>query len=151
MGKIVLNPWTNLRGEPKTSKTEYHKQWSRKNRDKGLCNCGLEPVPNRKYCAKCQARQKEYGRKQKRELLAAYGGKCECYGGCAVNEPDFLSIDHVNNDGKEHRRRLGAASAVYRDLKRRGYPKDGYRLLCFNCNFARAKFGNCPHERSSEI
>ena len=33
-------------------------------------------------------------------------------------------------------------------LKRQGWPKDGYQLLCANCNQGRARNGGvCPHGR----
>jgi hypothetical protein len=35
-------------------------------------------------------------------------------------------------------------------LKRRGYPQEGYTILCFNCNLSRGFFGYCPHERALE-
>jgi len=35
-------------------------------------------------------------------------------------------------------------------LKDDGYPKDKYRLLCYNCNLARAHFFRCPHELKAQ-
>lgn len=36
-------------------------------------------------------------------------------------------------------------SHVYADLRRRGWPQEGYRLLCWNCN-AMTRYGRtCPH------
>src|ERR1700676_3436135 len=37
----------------------------------------------------------------KQMIMKAYGGKCEC---CGENEMLFLSVDHINCDGAEHRR-----------------------------------------------
>jgi hypothetical protein len=31
------------------------------------------------------------------------------------------------------------------DLKRQGWPKDGYTVLCLNCNIAKGATGTCPH------
>src|SRR5215831_5285773 len=37
--------------------------------------------------------------------ILAYGGyRCAC---CGVDEPMFLTIDHLNNDGTSHRRQIG--------------------------------------------
>ena len=36
------------------------------------------------------------------KLIKGYGGKCAC---CDNNEPCFLTIDHINNDGADERRR----------------------------------------------
>lgn len=32
-------------------------------------------------------------------------------------------------------------------LKKMGFPKDAFRLLCFNCNMGR-RLGPCPHEEN---
>lgn len=86
------------------------------------------------------ARIKRYRNKLKTGVITAYGGKCSC---CGELHPDFLTVDHVNNDGKKHR---ASVTSVYRDLRNRGYPS-GYTILCFNCNIARSLFGTCPHQR----
>lgn len=59
---------------------------------------------------------------------------------------DFLTIDHINGNGKEHRRRIGTGSAVlYYWLIRNNFPP-GFQVLCFNCNQAKAwNRGICPH------
>lgn len=83
-----------------------------------------------------------------KEIVEAYGGKCQC---CGEDTLMFMTIDHIFNDGAKHRKRLGFPSKagihIYRELKRLGYPKDRYRLLCFNCNCGRARNGGtCPHQ-----
>jgi predicted HNH restriction endonuclease len=30
-------------------------------------------------------------------------------------------------------------------LKRQGFPKDEFQLLCSNCNQAKHRYGQCPH------
>ena len=76
------------------------------------------------------------------EIVAAYGGKCEC---CGETEPRFLTIDHVAGDGGGQNR-LARGNKLYRQLKAAGFPKAGLRLLCFNCNCSKGQFGTCPHE-----
>ena len=79
----------------------------------------------------------------KLEIVEAYGGECVC---CGEKHFEFLTIDHINGDGAEHRRQLGGDHrAVYRDIKRRHFPKDQFRLLCLNCNLALGMYGYCPH------
>ncbi len=97
-----------------------------------------------------RARQREIQRKCeakiKAEMIATYGSKCSC---CGITEPEFLTLEHVNRDGAAHRKSLnsGGGSSVWRDLKKRGWPKDGFTLLCWNCNCA-TRFGQpCPHTR----
>lgn len=82
--------------------------------------------------------------KAKLATLAAYGDKCAC---CGEAHYQFLTIDHVNNDGAEHRRtnNVSGAMGMYLWLKRNGYPKD-FQVLCMNCNCAKAWFGVCPHQ-----
>ena len=89
----------------------------------------------------------------KAELIAAYGGRCVC---CEETAPAFLTLDHTNRDGKQHRAQFGGrgiatAKQIYADLKRRGWPQDGYRLLCMNCNFATRYGQPCPHRVSTYV
>lgn len=81
-------------------------------------------------------------KKLKLQVFAAYGNKCVC---CGETAEPFLTIDHEKRDGKEHRKVVGAAG-LYRWLKKNNFPKEGFRLLCMNCNFA-IRFGDpCPHQ-----
>lgn len=92
----------------------------------------------------------ELSRQRRQEItlqtFAAYGNKCSC---CSESNPIFLTIDHINNDGSKERKAMGNRSGIhlYRSLYKRGFPKEGYRLMCFNCNLGRARNGGiCPHE-----
>lgn len=79
----------------------------------------------------------------KLEMIKAYGGECAC---CKETIPHFLSLEHTRGDGAEHRKKVGDnAQAQLVDLKRRGWPKDGYTVLCLNCNIAKGATGTCPH------
>ncbi len=42
--------------------------------------------------------------KMKRYILTVYGGRCEC---CGEEEIGFLTIDHIDGKGAEHRREIG--------------------------------------------
>lgn len=69
---------------------------------------------------------------------------------CDVTEPDFLTIDHVNGGGRQHRISIGKSGGdFYAWLVRNNYPK-GFQVLCFNCNCAKGFFGKCPHEDSKK-
>jgi hypothetical protein len=70
----------------------------------------------------------KYGRKLKREMIDAYGGKCAI---CGENHFEFMTIDHINGGGTQHRKQIGTMNQW---LKKQGWPKDEFRLLCFNCN-----------------
>lgn len=77
------------------------------------------------------------------QVINAYGGKCAC---CGETEPKLLTIDHVNNDGAEHRRKLNIKGGwvFYSWIIKNNFPKN-LQLLCFNCNCAKGFFGKCPH------
>jgi hypothetical protein len=83
----------------------------------------------------------------KRKLVDGYGGKCTC---CGESEIVFLSIEHVNRDGAEHRKKMkGSSTSIYREAIRQGFPSK-YTILCMNCNYAK-RFGNvCPHQAAKE-
>lgn len=92
-------------------------------------------------------RTKRYRVKLKTQIIQGYGGACTC---CGETAPEFLTLDHVNNDGKAHRialygKNASATVAVYRHVRDAGFPPD-YTVLCFNCNIARSLFGVCPHQ-----
>ena len=81
-------------------------------------------------------------RDRKRKLVIAYyGGKCVC---CGESEYAFLSLDHVANDGAEHRRRERCVDTAIWALKN-GCP-DILQILCYNCNNAKSTHGICPHQ-----
>ena len=72
--------------------------------------------------------------KLKLDVIKGYGGKCEL---CGEDNPHYLSIDHVSGNGAEERRKgEGAGTNLYKKLRDNNYPKDNYRLLCYNCNCA---------------
>ena len=80
--------------------------------------------------------------------LVAYGGeppRCACCGEWRV---EFLTLDHSDRRGAEHRRELRAAHLnIWEWCRREGYPADrGLRVLCANCNTATAYRRACPHE-----
>lgn len=89
----------------------------------------------------------------KHEALAHYCGgivRCQC-AGCNVTIEKFLTLDHINNDGAEHRKQLSgngknkAWVPMYTWARKNGYPSI-FRVLCYNCNCGRhLNKGVCPH------
>jgi hypothetical protein len=118
-------------------------------------NCGLkfESPRNRKYCDFCKEdllreRGREFRADLKKEFLAAYGARCQCPCGCEVTEPDYLGLGHTFGGGTSHRQEVGGAGYLtYKALKDLGWPKDLYRIECWNCNMSRNFFGRCPREK----
>jgi hypothetical protein len=91
-----------------------------------------------------RARNRRYTLKLRQDVLKAYGSRCAC---CGETEPIFLEVDHIDNDGAEHRRQLGSKK-LYLWLKKNDYP-DNFQLLCCNCNKGKYLNGGiCPHEDS---
>lgn len=82
--------------------------------------------------------------KLKQIVISHYGGSCRCCGEAGI---EFLTIDHVDGNGAEHRKEIGVRGrAIYRWLRQNGYP-GGFQVLCFNCNIARHWNGGvCPHQ-----
>jgi hypothetical protein len=117
----------------------------------GLCwKCGKPNTSSNKTCPECiekSVERQRVGRQELRdEVFAAYGGYvCAC---CGETNPGFLQLDHMHNDGREHRRSVGV-SGVYRDLRDRGFPP-GFQVLCSNCNWGKSQNGGvCPHHNKT--
>lgn len=100
--------------------------------------------------------QKVYRQEKKRELqvkrivyykqirldgIAEYGGRCAC---CGEARHEFLTLEHINGRSDETVRKTG--QKAWSRLKTLGWPKDGYQVLCFNCNCAKGIYGVCPHQ-----
>jgi len=83
--------------------------------------------------------------KKKKAVFDYYGWECKC---CGETIPQFLTIDHVNNDGakvKKYGKRL-SGHILYHEIIKENFPSK-YRILCWNCNSGRhMNKGVCPHE-----
>ena len=113
-----------------------------------LCNnCNLKSRDNSRPSTKTTQQERLRGKrtrtKLKRNVIENYGGHCKCCNACDL---DVLSIDHINNNGAEHKKQIGNVP-LYRWLKRNEYP-DGYQVLCMNCNVAKWIYGYCPHVKA---
>lgn len=109
----------------------------------GVCVLCGKGKPHRSFvmCAECH--QKRNSRKS--TVLEHYGGCCRCCGETIV---DFLELDHVNNDGGQHRKhlKLSGGDSFYRWVINEGFP-DQFQILCSNCNKGKYRNGGvCPHE-----
>lgn len=145
---LKMRDWieTDKGKEYKESRKQYMKDWRAKNPEKKT------------------AIQKRSYRKARFEVLQHYSGKeipeCSC---CQETQFEFLQIDHINNDGAEHRREIGMTQSdtnqmkkegrkssiggngfVYW-LKKNGHP-EGFQVLCANCHAGKTSLGTCPHK-----
>jgi len=54
---------------------------------------------------------------------------------CGENHIEFLCIDHIDDNGADHRREIGnGGGRIYRYLINNNFP-EGYQVLCNNCNY----------------
>lgn len=94
---------------------------------------------------KRNATSRRYYRNLRDQVLNRYGAMCSC---CGESDKTFLTLDHVNNDGAEHRRKIGMGHIFYRWIIDHAFP-DTIKVLCYNCNSGRYRNGGiCPHETS---
>jgi len=99
-------------------------------------------------CKDCRVLEARTIRAQiKQVILDHYGNKCAC---CNEFRKEFLTVDHINGDGAEHRKILGKAQSrgtnFYRWIIRNNFP-DNLRILCMNCNWSLGQLGYCPHTK----
>lgn len=125
--------YLRLRNDPafKARRAAYAREWARSH-------------PERSSEAR-----KRFKRNYKTNVFNHYGGTvCVC---CGEQTLEFLTIDHINGGGRQHREEIGAIGgiALYRWLRKNNYP-DGFQVLCFNCNCTKGRYGYCPHARLRE-
>jgi hypothetical protein len=124
---------------------------------RGHCPHGVLPDDLKPRLEQSQSRGAIYMRKRNQKLrhdiLVHYSGglpTCSC---CGEKHDEFLSIDHINGDGADHRRMVGSGvGAIYRWLIGNNFPP-GFQVLCMNCNFAKghsSSSGGCPHKKPVE-
>lgn len=85
-------------------------------------------------------RRKEFWRNaRQRRKIATFdllGGMCVC---CGEDDPGFLTVDHIDNDGQVDGVYGDHLYSIVRQESHR------FRLMCWNCNSGR-RHGPCPHE-----
>lgn len=143
--KVCIDCLTQL-NEDNTNKYSF-------DHSKYLCKLCEKQRAQKKYeCRKelIREQQRVYDLSVKLKVIEAYGGKCTCCGEATL---EFLTIDHINNDGAEDRRQNGKKSGgkLYRWLIKNGFPKENYQVLCYNCNCAKGFFGYCPHNKPEVV
>lgn len=118
------------------------------------CNCGKRgygicPHNIKKYEKEVispivKQRNGEYRWTLKMDVLSLFGEKCEC---CGEDNPYFLTIHHVNNDGAEEREQI-SGWGIYIRIRSEAVDLKKYCLLCYNCNCAKEYHGYC-HEKNN--
>ena len=138
---------------------EYQRDYRIKNKERLAefsRNREIERRKNPEWVEKNRIRGLVYYHSIRRAAIEAYGGmKCAC---CGETIEQFLTIDHINNDGAEHRKSLGrkigngkgGSATIYTWLKNNNYPP-GFQVLCMNCNHGKSRNkGVCPHKTNGD-
>jgi hypothetical protein len=116
----------------------------------GICiSCmSRKPAKGRAVCGVCREKNRIKGKdiraKYRRAVLDHYGARCGC---CGETAEQLLTLDHMDNDGKAHRLIVDGAR-LCRWIMKNGYPKN-FQVLCMNCNWAKWRYGECPHQRQT--
>ena len=106
-------------------KPKYANDWDKNN-----------PELKKQYSSKCRSNLKN-------QVFDHYGYICKC---CGESQFEFLTIDHINGGGNEHKRKIGkGTSDLHRWLIKNNFP-DEFQILCFNCNCSKGIYGTCPHQ-----
>jgi hypothetical protein len=134
---------------------EYHVQWRAKKDEEYRAyaraqyhknKAKMAPEVRKEWMAE-QSRKNQvryYALKEK--VYAAYGGYvCAC---CGETQPEFLTLDHVNNDGHAHRKSMNGNQGgnFLKWIVANNYP-NSIQVLCWNCQWGKNKNnGICPHQ-----
>ena len=121
----------------------------------GFCGTIFIKANNSRYCSKeCAKNAQSVENKnrlstQRLLVLQHYSNSmvpfCNC---CNENIFSCLALDHIDNNGAEHRKEIG--TTIYFWIITNGFPS-GYQVLCSNCNFAKYRNGGiCPHQQQKE-
>jgi len=111
----------------KKARAAYSKWYREKNRDSLL------------------QKKRTYWKNQRLKVPSHYSNKslsCAC---CGEVTYEFLSIDHIDGGGTQHRKELGS-KYIYSWLIQQEFP-EGYQVLCHNCNMAKGFYKECPHQK----
>ena len=135
--------------ERKSNKTELRKILRDQRKSEGLCtNCGNE-TDGKARCQRCREVYNNRIQQMKDKCYKHYGGyECAC---CGETIKQFLTVDHINNDGAAHRRSMknksdGSGKQLYSWIINNNFPPM-FQILCSNCNFGKHKNGGiCPHK-----
>ena len=114
----------------------------------GLCTkCKLMPASDgKRLCPECRTANSRYQAKLyddlKDKVMRMYGEECYC---CGESNKLFLTIEHLGNWGKNHRKASGGGTAMLKDILSWDYSPDYIAIACYNCNMAARYNGKCPH------
>lgn len=104
-------------------------------------SCGQKPVEGTGYCqTHLDASRLDGVRRNNDARNKVFDHYGRCCASCGETIQLFLTIDHIANNGAEHRRASThgiSGNVLYKWLVRNSFP-EGFQTLCFNCNMAKA-------------
>lgn len=137
--------------------SKRHAEWYKKNRSSVQMKHTAYRSAHKKEIKKYKSAWMLHGGKEKHRswyveyrlakrllVLGHYTGgtmRCQCPG-CRVRGQQFLTIDHLEKDGSNHRKKVGHGVLFYLWIIRNRFPKY-LRVLCWNCNCASGMYGAC--------
>lgn len=136
--------------EKREKRNGYMRNWIKEKQEK-------DPDYGKEYKKEYHKKNKEWLNKHskiwreniRKSIFLHYSNgdlKCDC---CGEKEYEFLSLDHIKNDGAEHRRQVGIKGGIdmYMWIIKNKFPAI-FQILCHNCNWSkRHPSGKCIHKR----
>lgn len=106
-----------------------------------------QPERARRWRRMINERNHRIYREERETVLRHYAGgvlRCSC---CGLQPYEFLTLEHVNGGGRQHRQQPHVRGGqLYHWLIRQNFPP-GYDVLCYNCNCVKRVYDICPHQR----
>lgn len=131
----------------KNGKNEKSKQWYQNNLERERQKRRERYHKNRE---RYDALVKQYYQRIKDQVFRFYSAgtmSCRC---CGIDGLPFLSLDHINGGGSEHRKMGLRGYKLYLWIVKNNFP-EGFQILCHNCNQAKFSEGECPHETQRRL
>ena len=133
--------------------SDFYINRSRKKQTTSMCkSCNKEHVRKqwKLYPQRFLKNSRNTARRLKVDILRRYSNgvpSCVC---CGETDLGILCLDHLNGDGREHRRSIEGKS-LYAWIRRHDYPAM-FQVLCSNCNTSKALGPSCKinHKKSIE-
>lgn len=145
---------------------QRQRRWARR-LEQGLCvDCGKAPIAasSKRNCTSClrkrvkqnqtpegkvraATQQRRRYREIREQVIDHYtdgNRSCMCPG-CRVTGLEFLTLDHVENNGSDHRKEIPSGMKLFRWCIQNNFPAE-IQVLCWNCNTAKQFYGDgtCP-------
>lgn len=130
---------------------DNHRKWISENPERRMLHRSRWLVNNR---GRVNAYERKYTKSLQQLVIDGYGGRCSR---CLITDRDVLVVDHVNNDGSKHRKRIKSQYSFYKEIVDNLFPLS-FQVLCRNCNWKKqierspqAVLEKSPHRLRREV